>query len=97
MSPNGRMLFYDMRAYAESLDQTPEELEELAREQLGVVAPGLRLGDAAESARRSSSSVRPGSAKPDEQRRRSARARIQRGRRASAMSQGKALTTRTSE
>ena len=39
VSPNGRMLFYDMRAYAESLDQTPEELEELAREQLGVVAP----------------------------------------------------------
>ena len=33
------MLFYDMRAYAEGLDQTPEELEELAREQLGVVAP----------------------------------------------------------
>ena len=39
VSPNGRMLFYDMRAYADSLDQTPEELEELAREQLGVVPP----------------------------------------------------------
>ena len=39
VSPNGRMLFYDMRAYADSLDQTPEELEQLAREQLGVVAP----------------------------------------------------------
>ena len=27
VSPNGRMLFYDMRPYVDGLDQTPEELE----------------------------------------------------------------------
>ena len=68
VSPNGRMLFYDMRAYAEGLDQTPDELEELAREQLGVVAPWpevTRSGDASPSARRSSYQVvGAGSAKP---------------------------------
>jgi phosphoglycerol transferase len=39
VSPNGRMLFYDMRSFIEGLDQTPQELQDLAREQLGVVAP----------------------------------------------------------
>jgi phosphoglycerol transferase len=39
VSPNGRMLFYDMRPFIEGLDQTPQELQDLAQEQLGVVAP----------------------------------------------------------
>jgi phosphoglycerol transferase len=39
VSPNGRMLFYDMRPYVEGLDKTPAQLRTLARHMLGVVAP----------------------------------------------------------
>jgi phosphoglycerol transferase len=39
VSPNGRMLFYDMRPYVEGLDQTPAQLRDLARRMLGVVPP----------------------------------------------------------
>jgi phosphoglycerol transferase len=39
VSPNGRMLFYDMRPYIKGLGKTPAQLRDLARRQLGVVAP----------------------------------------------------------
>jgi phosphoglycerol transferase len=42
VSPNGRMLFFDMRPFVDDLDQTPEQLRALAREQLGVLAPDER-------------------------------------------------------
>jgi phosphoglycerol transferase len=39
VSPNDRMLFFDMRPYVEGLDQTPAELRALAEEMLGVTPP----------------------------------------------------------